>query len=232
MKIAVIDDEKRWRDYTSMLISEHYGDASVDIDVYESGTRFLESKKIYDICFVDIEMPELDGFDTISNARKFNKEGIFIILTTHTEMCTKGYRVNAFRYIDKSRLGEIHEALESAEIILGRNEKITVNVIDVGAKELILKNIIYIETEKHYVWIHTAHSDIRCSNNMAEIEQMLENKWFYRCHTSFIVNLDEVNDVYDYYAIMNDGSKVEVSKRKLGKFRRACLHREFECANA
>lgn len=233
MKIAVVDDEKYWRYNIAKSIGQYYKHNSVTFDIYESGIDYLNSGKKYDVSFIDIEMPGLDGFATINKAREYNGEGIYIILTSHTEMSRKGYLVNAFRYIDKMKLKEeIVEAIKSAEILLGRNEKIKVNVVGEGQREFVLKNIYYIETEKHCILIHTRYGVKRCSNSMADMERILDNKWFYRCHNSYIVNLDEIKTIKDSIIFMNNGEDIDISKRKIWEFKKVYLKRQYECANA
>ena len=101
MNIAIVDDESHWRKCVREEIGKICNNKENCIDIYEDGKTYLQSKKQYDISFVDIEMPDMDGFQVIEHAKKGNSEGIYIILTTHTEMSRKGYLVNAFRYIDK-----------------------------------------------------------------------------------------------------------------------------------
>ena len=144
MRIAIIDDEMYWRTTAEQVVSQHYSNVEVIIDTYESGEQYLNGKIKYDISFVDIEMSGIDGFETIEKARAYNPDGVYIILTTHTEMSRKGYMVNAFRYIDKINLAdEMVEAMQSAELILGRNNKIEVSILDVGVRKIVLKDIIY-----------------------------------------------------------------------------------------
>ena len=233
MKIAIVEDEKYWREYAKKVVQQFYGENNqFELDIYVNGISYLKSGQKYDISFIDIEMPSIDGFETIVKAKQFNYKGIFIVLTTHLELSRKGYHVDAFRYIDKANIyEEVYEALKSAEIVLGRNAKVCVNVIGEGKRELTLKNIIYIETEKHYVAIHTKYGDIRCSNSMHEMEKFLCNKWFYRSHNAYIVNLDEVKAIEGSKAIMSNLHKLDIAKRKFFSFRRAYIDRQYECAN-
>ena len=84
-------------------------------------------------------------------------------MTTHSEMSRKGYLVNAFRYIDKQNMKEeLPEAINSVNIILDNNRQISVNVIGKGLLDINLSNILYIETEKHRVLVHTNNDVIRC----------------------------------------------------------------------
>ena len=233
MRIAIIDDEMHWRTVAEQVVIEHYSNVEVIIDTYECGEQYLNSKIMYDISFVDIEMSGIDGFETIENARVYNPDGVYIILTTHTEMSRRGYLVNAFRYIDKINIkDEMTEAMQSAELILGRNKKIEINIIDVGLRKIVLKDIIYIETEKHHILIHTKEKDIRCSNTMKEMVEILDEKWFFRCHNSYIVNLDEIASVDKKIIYLKNGNDIDIAQRKATDFNKAYLRRQFVCGNA
>lgn len=231
MRVAIVDDDKSWREYIQSEIAQYNIKDEIETFLFSSGEQFLQSNEKFDISMVDISMQGIDGFDTISEARKYNPDGIFMILTTHTEMSRKGYIVNAFRYIDKAELQELQEAITSAQIVLGRNKRIMVNVIDAGIREVVLKNIIYIETEKHYTLFHTKQGIVKCSDNMKDIEKMLPSKWFFRCHNAYIVNLDEITRIKERIIYLSNGDDIDVSLRKLNEFKKLYIDRQFECAN-
>lgn len=231
MRISIVDDDKNWRERVKDEILKYEKCEDFEIDLFASGDSYLNSKEHYDISFIDIEMPGIDGFETIAKAKESGEDGIYVILTTHAEMSRKGYVVNAFRYIDKAYLEELKEAIDSAIIVLGRNEKIKVNVIGDGPRELVLKNIIYIETEKHYIVIHTKQGSIKCSNNMSEIENMLHGKWFCRCHNVYIVNLDEISHIDDRIVYLSNGADIDISYRRMSQFKKLYINRQYECAN-
>lgn len=231
MKISIVDDDAKWIELIRSEILLCDEDNDMEIDVFLSGEEYLKCEERYDISFVDIEMPGIDGFETISRARKNNPEGIYVILTTHAEMSRKGYVVSAFRFLDKMVLEEIKETIEAAKTVLERNRKIEINVIGDGVRKLTLKNIIYIETEKHYILIHTKRDTIKCSNTMQELEELLPDDWFSRCHHAYIVNLDEIDTIKNKIVYLNNGKDIDVSDRKMTQFKKAYLNRKFECAN-
>ncbi len=232
MRISIVDDGSNWRERVKTEIQKYDKNNEFEIDVFNSGKNFLDSKKHYDLTFIDIEMPDIDGFDTIAKAKEAGDDGLFVILTTHAEMSRKGYVVNAFRYIDKACLEEIKEAIDSAIIVLGRNQKIKINAINDKPREIVLKNIIYIETEKHYVVIHTKQGRINCSNNLSELESMLQGKWFCRCHNAYIVNLDEISRIEERIVYLSNGDDIDISHRKMNQFKKLYINRQYECANA
>ena len=231
MRVAIVDDEKHWIDRVLDELKDYQDEQGMQIDVYTSGEAYLKSKEIYEISFIDVEMEGIDGFETISRARVYNSDGIFVILTTHTEMSRIGYRVNALRYIDKMCPEEIKEAIEAALIMLERDKRITVPVIGDKKRELVLKNIIYVETERHYVLIHTKQGIIKCSNSMTEMETILEEYWFFRCHNAYIINLDEIVKMKNRRIFLSDGSDIDVAFRKFSEFKKRYMDRKFECAN-
>ena len=234
MKIAVVDDMQLYRDKAKDCIMKYYDNSTeIDIDCYESGIDYLDSEITYDISFIDIEMKGLDGFETIKRARIKNPEGVYMILTTHTEMCDRGYLVNAYRYINKEKMEDmIHEGLSSAETLLERNKKIKINIIGEGVYNISLKDIVYVEGSNYTVSIHMKQGIKRCNCSLKEFQQRLCDKWFFRCHKSFIVNLDEVDTYKDLIVYMKDGSNLDISQRKLWEFKRVYLKRIYDCGSA
>ena len=234
MRISIVDDDRNWLERVKDEILKYEKCEDFEIDVFASGESYLNSKEHYDISFIDIEMPGIDGFETIAKAKESGEDGIYVILTTHAEMSRKGYVVNAFRYIDKAYLEELKEAIDSAIIVLGRNEKIKVNVIGDGPRELVLKNIIYIETDNHYIVIHTKQGSIKCSNSMTELANMLPEKWFCRCHNVYIVNLDEIDHFHERnerIVYLSNGDDIDISYRRMSQFKKLYINRKYECAN-
>lgn len=231
MKIAIVDDEDYWRKKTDECIRE-IEQTDIEVVVYDNPISYLACKDEYDISLIDIEMPKIDGFKTIEKAREKNKKGIFMILTTHTEMSRRGYVVNAFRYLDKRNLKkELEEALLASKKLLEKNKRITLNIVGELQQELALKNIYYFEAQKHGVIICTSLGKKRCNDSMAEMEQKLDNKWFYRCHNSFIVNLDEIESLKGTIINMKNGDDIDISRRKVSEFKKVFLKRQYECAN-
>ena len=117
MRVAIVDDEERWRTKTEEIVTKFNAEECLEIDKYASGEIFLKKAELYDIVFLDVEMKQLDGFETASGYREIFPKAMIIILTTHTELSRKGYMVNAFRYVDKTNIEEeLTEALMSAKL--------------------------------------------------------------------------------------------------------------------
>lgn len=83
LNVAVCDDEKIISNEIKNRLHNMYPDHLIDI--YDSGSDLLKAKKIYDLIFLDIEMPEVNGMETAEQLRKKGNGEYIIFLTSHTE---------------------------------------------------------------------------------------------------------------------------------------------------
>lgn len=232
MKIAIVDDEKLWIERTINLLYEHFDNAELIIDQYKDGNSFLKVKKAYEIVFLDIEMPGKDGFEIAEKYSEIFPESIIIILTSHNEMCNRGYMVNAFRYIEKKEVdSQIEEALISASKKLVRNRKININITNLGIVDLFLKDIVFIETDGRKLLVHTTKEKFFCNETMEQLDEGLNKYGFFRCHKSYIVNLDMVERFDKTFVFMKNKEKAMVSTRKYLEFKRKYIEHKFLYAN-
>lgn len=233
MRIAIVDDEEIWRTKTEQEVMAYNFVCEVEVEKYASGENFLKNSKNYDIVFLDVEMNRIDGFQTAAEYRKIYPDAIIIILTTHTELSRKGYMVNAFRYIDKANMNEeMAEALMSAELLLNRNQTIELDVSGLGNVAVVMKDILYIETVSQRVNVHTEEREYASYMSMADLEEKLKDFGFFRCHKSYIVNLDKIREFTRTEIQMKDGSTVYVSVRRYPELKRQFLDHKFKYANS
>ena len=76
MKIAVCDDELTVREQVSDIIKTYFDERkrNAELTLYESGSKMIEDKEAYDIIFLDIEMPEINGIETAEALRKWDRD--------------------------------------------------------------------------------------------------------------------------------------------------------------
>lgn len=226
MKIAVVDNENKWRIAILNDIKAYYQKREVEIDMYAEGKQLLKQKEIYNLLFMDIDVSDMDGFELVMKYKKIFPECIVIIVTMRMELSPKGYIVSAFRYIDKMNMkDDILEALKSVDRLLSKNKIIHINVVNLGKISFMLKDILYIETEKRNVRIHTKQQDFISNEGINYMEDLLEPYGFYRCHKSYIVNMDAVASFDHLNVYMTDGSSAMVSVRKYSELRQKYLEK-------
>lgn len=231
MRIAVVDDEAVWRkkifDYLSKIIKE--GDT---LELFTSGEMFLEKSERYDIVFLDIEMKGIGGFETTKRYHNIYPGARVAFLTTHRELSDEGYTVSAFRFIDKLKMEEkIKEALRALQEVLRNNKLIEINISMKGKYSVAINNIIYVETHKHNTIVHLRSGIHECIDSMQDMCGKLEKEGFFKCHQSFLVNLDDVESYSKEDVFLKNGEKIMLSKRQRKDFEDAYFKRIFKCAN-
>lgn len=217
MRIAIVDDEKKWIEEIDEFLSEYDKDKKYEKDSFTSGEDFLQSVNRYDVVLMDIEMPDMNGFDVL---KEYTGGAICIILTTHTEFSRQGYHVNAFRYVDKLRLGEeLKEAFDSVGEILEKNKKIILSVIGKGTVGVPIKRIMYIETVDRNINVHTDIDVYKCSNKISELREELEKQGFITPNRSYIINIDYIKgfDRKNKSVIIMKNEAIIVSSRRRSK---------------
>lgn len=214
MRIAIVDDEKNWRRCIEALIETHYGENTPQIDHFDCGESFCDQQE-YDVVFMDIEMNEMDGFETVKRYQQNNSDALIVFLTTHTELSRRGYKVNAFRYIDKDHVvEELKEALSAIDELPKKDHVVVFHVVNMAEMHILAKDILFIETDKRNIIVHTVEREFKSNKGIEELEVELKDYGFFRCHKSYLVNLARVRKIDKVYAYFANGDKAMISSRK------------------
>jgi DNA-binding LytR/AlgR family response regulator len=141
MKIAICDDEQVMMEHICELVKQYRPDYMVKL--YGCGEALLEDAQLYDLIFLDIEMPSINGMEVAENLRKMKYSGEIIFLTGYMEYIQEAFKVRAFRYLQKPIVErQLEEALCSAEEQIRKRYL----YLDTGHKKSVkLQDIIYIE---------------------------------------------------------------------------------------
>jgi DNA-binding LytR/AlgR family response regulator len=120
IKIALCDDDSVFLDNVSLQINATLRSMSVSASIAAFTkssvmTASVEDGERFDIYILDVEMPELDRFQTAEKIRVFQPNAVLIFLTSHIEFAAEGYKVEAIRYIPKLNIETVFlEAIEKA----------------------------------------------------------------------------------------------------------------------
>lgn len=232
MRIAIVDDEKNWLMEIKKYIKNYFGKVKVTIDTFSSGEIFLQRRRDYQIVFMDIEMQGRDGFSVLQEYRLNHGDSLFIILTTHIEMSRQGYRVEAFRYIDKHEMEEITEALDSALLNLQKYQIVCIPLKFLGEQEIQCYDILYFEAYDHVVLMHTKENETyQCVEPLKDLAKRLQDKGFVFSSRSYLVNLEHIRKVEKNMICITDDHRISLSRNKCTEIRKQHFEWKMHRAN-
>ena len=216
MRIAICDDEPQCRQQAVQAV--HACTRSLDIltDVFENGNAFLQSfrKNPYDLVFLDIEMPEIDGISLARRLRELSRDVPIVFLTSHIEYALEGYEVNALRYLTKPiQNDKLHELL--GYVMERMQEQRTLWLKTDGGEERVpVKDILCLEAQNQNILIRTADREYTVRYNLGEYEKELSQDGFFRIHRGYLVSLRHVKSLGKHELTLSDGTVLPVSRTK------------------
>ena len=226
MRIAVCDDEEKFRMQAKEMIDKLAGSLDVIVDAYSDGRKLLEAfdKKPYDVLFLDIEMPVMDGITLAKKLRERSDSIYIVFLTGHVEYALEGYEVNALRYLTKP----VQEAKlsEVLRFVMDKNvSKRQLMIKEDGDETLInVSDIIYMEAQNQYVMIYTTGGEHLIRYNIGDFEAELKNDDFFRIHRGYLVSLAKVKKLVKSEVViegMNGEQKLPVSRSNIKPLKEA-----------
>ncbi len=218
-KVIIVDDEKLAVAGLEKLISKH----CPDLQVIASCTTFKESLKAIntlkpDIVFLDIEMPQANGFELLDLLTYKNFKLIFT--TAYANYAIKAIKAHASDYllkpIDPEELKKAVEAIESVNPAITDAEQLIINTQD-SIFYVKQQEIMYLKSDGNYTTIKTkSGKTIKVSQTLKKIEDKLRTENFLRIHHSYIVNTTEIVE-YNKTSLkimLSDDTEIPVSIRK------------------
>ena len=215
MRIAICDDEEIYRVELKTILDKLLANIDYDIDTFEDGRILCEafSKEPYDLVFLDIEMPAVDGI-TLAKKIRSKSENVFIVfLTSHIEYALEGYEVNALRYLTKPvDTDKLREVLKYVLDKQGSNSH-QIIIKEDGEDILIdINDVIYMESMNQNVRIVTSRGEHIIRYNIGDFEEELKDDGFFRIHRGYLISLSKVKKLAKNDVVMDGDVTLPVSR--------------------
>lgn len=216
IKIAICEDEEEQQELLRAYIDQIFEGLSVKykLELFNSGEELLENyPKDTDILLLDIQMGQINGMDTARKIRKLHDKVEIIFITSLIEYVLEGYEVRAYRYLIKpvkydDLKNNIINCIKEIDI---KNKYILIK--EEGNRiKLDINEISYIEVQKEDITIHTPNQIYEIKGTMNNIEKEINCCRFFRCHKSYLVNLDYIKSIKQYVAILENKEEVPISR--------------------
>ncbi|MEP7338065.1 MAG: LytTR family DNA-binding domain-containing protein [Acidobacteriota bacterium] len=241
IRALIVDDEPLPRERIRTLLAEH---SNIEVigeceDGQEAANRILAEQP--ELVFLDIQMPELDGFEVIK-AISHEYLPAIVFVTAYDEHAIRAFEVNAIDYLlkpinaarfEKAVLRAIDRLINAGASarepdrqllnFVGRlraeQQYTTRFVVRAGSKLSFVRasDVDWIDVADNYVRLHVAGREHLVRDTLKSVESQLDPEIFVRVHRSIIINLDRIESVEphfhgEYLVTMKDGSKLTTSR--------------------
>ncbi len=179
-----------------------------------SAQELLSFEEEIDFLLLDIDMPKMDGIEAarILNARGINYK--IVMLTSKAERFKEAFKIGAFRFVTKPILAEeFFEAVDEVRERMTGMAKIQA-YRDGVLYEVVQRDILYLMADGNAVRIFTKHEEYRSEKPLKEWAKELDERVFFMCHRSYIINLGKIAEIEKDLAILTSGEKVPIARRK------------------
>lgn len=222
MRVAIVDDDNTYSELLRSYVERFSKQDGCDITatVFNSGIDFVSDYTAdYDIVFLDIEMPMMDGLTAAKKIREIDDYVSIVFVTNMAQYAIRGYEVNAIDFVVKpveyfNFADKLRKAATFAE---RRKEKDIVLVREEGIVRLPVSKIYYTEKEKNYLVYHSEQGVYRARGTMTETEKQFDGTSFSRCSSGCLVNLKYVETTTQNTVFVH-GEELPVSRNRRKDF--------------
>lgn len=219
-RIAICDDDVKMRRLLCQA-AEGYG-AACEVDEFSDGMELLECNTQYDILFLDIDMPRMNGIETAERIRRTDRRVKIIYVTGYQDYMQRSFAVHPFSFLVKPVKKEtIIRQLREAVLYSREEESADVLRLETtqGLEEIAVPNLYYLEYQSRKLRLVMKHGERMIRGKVSEFSERLASYGFASPHKSFIVNLYHVKAIRGYDIVMMNGDLVPLSQKRSAEFR-------------
>ena len=222
INVAIVEDTLKdaetLKDYTRRAVE--MVNETTEITVFNNAVDFLDGYRgNFDIVFMDIELPDINGMDAAKKLRLLDESVVLIFVTNMAQFAVGGYAVDAMDFMVKPVSYEnvcikISRAIKKIE---GKREEKLVLPGKSGVTVIMIPQIRYVEIMNHRLTFFTTQGDVAAVGSLSKIEEKLLRFNFSRCNNYSLVNLNFVTKVEDY-TVWLDKEMLTVSRARKRPF--------------
>ena len=210
LRVLIADDDSGMRMILRRLIekAESFTLAGEAVD----GKQAIELAETLrpDVVFLDVEMPEMTGVECARVIQDMNPAILLIFATAHEGYMGDAFEVYAFDYLVKPfKVERVMQTLERARNLLNGPARQPLARPRMGGRMMLhhrggvsflsFDDIVLIQREERSTVLYTADgSRYVTGDSLGDMEERLPAELFFRCHKSYIVNLNKIRDITPY----------------------------------
>ena len=236
IKIAFCDDDMEVLHQMNELLDRYRVERNEDITYVAFQSPFellteIEKGIRPDILFLDVVMPGQNGMDVAKEIRQYDTNMKIIFLTSSKEFAFDSYEVKALQYLLKPvSPNQLWSIMNDFMVLIKNQKEIFVARTSDGFCKIALEDTNYLEAQNKSVLVFPHNgTSIEIRELFSRCEEIFTlEQGFFRCHRSYIINLNFVNQFTKNSVTMTNGVTLPISRSRSLAFKEAYFTYMFE----
>lgn len=219
LRVLIIEDEDAHADKLKLYLSRFGEEEGVEFRVtwYGSAVELAETRPVFDLVFLDIRLPGINGMEAAELIRTYDTETPIIFVTDLSQYAVEGYRVNALDFLVKPvEYGDFKMRMRRAMQAIAQSQERSVFVpTRDGLRVLPSRDVVFVEVLNHRLLFHLAGGEtIQLRGALGQLEEELGNRSFVRISKSYLVNMRHVRSISGSSVTLSTGETCYVSRSR------------------
>lgn len=223
MIAAICDDDKIFRKELKAFLIDYKARHRLHIDIleFEDGKSLLNCKDLFDIVFLDYQMPNLNGMEAARILRSRKNMCNIIFITSFPEFMIEAFEVNTYRFLIKPL--DTIKLSKDIDCFVKDKKMFSPIVVNVYGEQIVIssEDIIYLEGSGKYCNIRTIDNTVQSSKTLSGVLELLPQHCFFRTHKSYAINLYCIVSIKNDFITLNNGEKAKISRNRMSDFKKA-----------
>ena len=222
ISIYLCDDDNMFKDRISDNIARMLdGKREYDLTLFANGRELINKWKhdFSDVVFLDIDMPDIDGFEVAEKLQKSKKNVLIIFVTSHEDKVYQSWKYQPFWFVRKSHMDELAIVFPRLLAKIDAENEMEKNLFNLQSEsaiiELDINLVMYIESFKHDIIIYYKDNkqQVRCKISDAEKQLLPMN--ILRVQNGVLVNCRFISKITSRDVILINGMKIHLSRDRV-----------------
>lgn len=217
IRFAICDDEPLMTRELASHLAVYMKENSImaySVSDFAGGRALLERAGSFDVIFLDIQMEQPNGMETARLLRQRGDHSLLVFVTVLKELVFEAFQVEAYDYLLKP-LNSAHFKRTMDRVLRTLGQRTAEDIViqrGAGCEVVLLSDIVYCEVLGRKVYLHKKDGTVVCYyNKLEDLEHRVDGR-FFKCHRSYLVNLDYVRGCQDGQVTLSQGERIPASR--------------------
>lgn len=223
LRVAICDDEKN----DIKILEQHISQFNIQTNYNVISTSYTKPAKLlsqfkkesYEVVFLDIEMPEINGLNIAKQLRELDENLIIVFTTSYPEYMQESFDVQPFQFLNKPiAYDDIKKVLTNIIKKISKNMNTIIIIDDNNEKKFVyVKNILYvsvIKERKGFLKYQLYDRSLIAKGTLNSLEPQLLSHGFLSTTRGILVNINQIRSMNNTRVLLKNNEEIPISRRK------------------